>query len=257
MDIVRLPAFNDNYIFVLRTQDGAAVVDPGDGEVALHYLRQEGLVLRAILITHHHFDHVGGNRQLCQYFPEAVVYGSVYDQQKKRIPYLSQGLTEGDRLTIGNRTAEILFVPGHTQGHIVYYFPPLEPGENGELFCGDTLFTGGCGRLLEGNPAQMLRSLQKIRSLPDQTRIWCAHEYTLTNLQFALNINPDNIQLQQRLKQVIQKRQQQLATVPSLLGLEKQTNPFLRWDDPAIQDLLQQRDPLQVFTTLRGKRDLF
>ena len=257
MDIIRLPAFSDNYLFVLRDQDGAAVVDPGDGNVVLRYLQREGLALRAILITHHHSDHVGGNRQLCQHFPEAVVYGSVYDQQKQRIPHQSQGLAEGDRLTICGRTAEILAVPGHTQGHIIYYFPPNAPGEQGHLFCGDTLFAGGCGRLLEGNPAQMLQSLQKIRHLPDQTQVWCAHEYTLKNLRFAIAINPDNQALQQRLDRVTHQRQQQIPTVPSLLGLEKQTNPFLRWDDPAIQATLQQQDPLRVFTKLRGKRDLF
>ncbi|MGB2926238.1 MAG: hydroxyacylglutathione hydrolase [Limnothrix sp.] len=259
MDIVRLPAFNDNYLFVLRAEGATevVVVDPGDGKVILDYLRRQGLTLRTILITHHHYDHVGGNRLLLSRFPNAAVYASAYDQAQGRIPGQTHALNDGDRLTICGRTAEILFVPGHTQGHIVYYFPPAQPESPGDLFCGDTLFLGGCGRLLEGNPQQMRRSLARIRSLPDNTKIWCAHEYTLTNLRFALGVDPENIALNRRFDQVKLQRQRHEATVPGLLSLEKEINPFLRWDDPEIQKQMQHREADRVFTKLRGKRDLF
>lgn len=259
MEIIRLSAFNDNYIFILgdRTANVASVVDPGDGNVVLNYLQQEGLTLESILITHHHHDHIGGNRQLLAHFPNAHVYGSDHDFQKRRIPGQTHALNDGDRLTLFDRTAEILFVPGHTQGHLVYYFPPVNPDGMGDLFCGDTLFAGGCGRLLEGNPTQMRRSLSRLRELPDQTHVWCAHEYTLKNLHFALSLQTDNPQLQQRFERVQTWRQLHKSTVPSLLGLEKQTNPFLRWDDPAIQAAVNHHDPNRVFAKLRGKRDLF
>ena len=259
MEIVRLPAFHDNYIFVLQHRPSglAAVVDPGDGRVVLDYLRQENLQLTAILITHHHHDHVGGNRQLAAQFPKVKVYASEHDQGKGRIPCQTDVLKEGDRLNVLDRTAEIMFVPGHTQGHIIYYFPPTKPDGMGDLFCGDTLFAGGCGRLLEGNPTQMWRSLQRIRELPEQTRVWCAHEYTLKNLRFATSLNIDNTQLHQRFEKVKALRPQKQPTVPSLLGIEKQTNPFLRCDQPEVQAAINHPDPQRVFSKLRGKRDLF
>lgn len=259
MEIVLLPAFNDNYIFLLHAPDSreVAVVDPGDGKVVLHYLQRHNLRLTAILNTHHHHDHVGGNSQLIHHFPDAQVYCGEVDFQKKRIPEQTQSLKAGDRLSLFGRTAEILFISGHTQGHIAYYFPPESPESKGDLFCGDTLFANGCGRLLEGTPEQMWRSLQQIRDLPDATNIWCAHEYTLKNIQFSLTVNPENQALQERFQQVLAQRQRHEPTIPSLLAIEKQTNPFLRWDDPQIQNNLQCHDPLRVFTKLRGKRDLF
>lgn len=160
-------------------------------------------------------------------------------------------------MEFAGRSATVLFVPGHTRGHIAYYFPPEQPAEPGELFCGDTLFAGGCGRLFEGTPAQMVESLTKLRSLPDQTRVWCAHEYTLNNLKFAVTVEPENQALQRRFQEVQQQRQAQEATVPSLLGLEKATNPFLRWDQPAIQQAAGTREPARVFGKIRGKKDLF
>jgi hydroxyacylglutathione hydrolase len=184
-----------------------------------------------------------------------VVYGSKVDQG--RIPGQQVYLTEGDRVTFGDRTAEILFLPGHTRGHIAYYFPPTTPTEAGELFCGDTLFAGGCGRLFEGTPTQMTDSLSKIRQLPDNTRVWCAHEYTQHNLKFALTVDPDNPQLQQRALAVNAARQRAEATVPSLLGVEKQTNPFLRWQEPALMSATQATNPLQSFARLRGMKDHF
>jgi hydroxyacylglutathione hydrolase len=155
------------------------------------------------------------------------------------------------------RSAEIFFVPGHTKAHIAYYFPPSNPGETGELFCGDTLFAGGCGRLFEGTPAQMLASLGQLRNLPDNTRVWCAHEYTLKNLQFAISVDGDNPDLQQRWGEVKEARSRSQPTIPSSIGLEKSTNPFLRWDFPNLQSATNTRDPVQTFARLRGMKDRF
>lgn len=257
MQIHRLPALSDNYIFLLHDpeQQVAAVVDPAIAPPVLQCLQELGANLIAIFNTHHHSDHVGGNSELLRHFPDAVVYGGTVD--RGRIPGQQVFLQEGDRVAFANRMAEVLFVPGHTKAHIAYYFPPVQAGEPGELFCGDTLFAGGCGRLFEGTPTQMIESLTKLRQLPDQTRVWCAHEYTLKNLQFAQTVDGYNPDVQRRLAQVQTMRQQAEATVPSLLSLEKQTNPFLRWDQPALQQAAKSQDPVQTFARLRGMKDHF
>jgi hydroxyacylglutathione hydrolase len=257
MEIHRVRAFQDNYIFVLRDCDRnqAAVVDPGDATPVLDCLEDWGATLTTIFNTHHHSDHVGGNQRLLQRFPQAVVYGGAED--RGRIPGQQVFLQEGDRVTFADRTGDVFFVPGHTRAHIAYYFPPVTADAWGELFCGDTLVAGGCGRLFEGTPAQMVQSLSKLRQLPDHTRVWCAHEYTLKNLQFAIAVDADNPALHQRLRQVQTARAQDQATVPSDLGLEKQTNPFLRWDHPALETAVQGQTPAQTFARLRGKKDLF
>ncbi len=255
MQVDRLPALSDNYIFVLYNpaDQTAAVVDPAEAQPVLNWLTAKGITLVAILNTHHHNDHVGGNARLLQQFPDAVVYGGSED--RGRIPGQQVFLQEGDRVNVVGRTAEVLFVPGHTRAHIAYYFPPQTPDESGDLFCGDTLFAGGCGRLFEGTPAQMIHSLSKLRSLPDATRVWCAHEYTLKNLQFAQAVEPGNQELRSRLERVTLSRQRLEATVPSNLGVEKLTNPFLRWDVPDLQAAMQSSDPIQTFARLRGKKD--
>ena len=257
MQVYRLNALFDNYIFLLydSTTQTAAVVDPAEAEPVLLKLAELGAELVAIFNTHHHGDHVGGNSRLLKRFPQAVVYGG--DEDRGRIPRQQVFLQEGDRVEFAGRTAEVLFVPGHTRAHIAYYFPPFNPDQVGELFCGDTLFAGGCGRLFEGTPKQMVNSLGKIRALPDQTRIWCAHEYTLNNLQFALTVDGHNVDLQTRFAQVKTARQQQEATVPSILGVEKQTNPFLRWDQSALQSAAKSQDPVQTFARIRGMKDQF
>ncbi len=257
MEIFRLPAFSDNYIFLLydSVSQTAAVVDPAQPDPVLQRLAQLGASLTAILNTHHHADHVGGNRRLLKQFPQAIVYGGAED--KGRIPGQRVFLTEGDTVTFAQRTAQVYFVPGHTRAHIAYYFPPIETGKGGELFCGDTLFAGGCGRLFEGTPQQMVNSLSKLRSLPDTTRIWCAHEYTLNNLKFALTVDADNSDLQQRWTEVQAVRQRNQATVPSTLGIEKRTNPFLRWDQPALQATANIADPVRTFARIRGMKDQF
>jgi hydroxyacylglutathione hydrolase len=257
MDIYRLPALSDNYIFLLHdpTHQTAAVVDPAVTAPVLQQLQILGATLTAIFNTHHHGDHVGANQQLLHHFPQATVYGGAAD--RGRIPGQQVFLQEGDTVTFAGRTAEVLFVPGHTKAHIAYYFPPTPEDKWGELFCGDTLFAGGCGRLFEGTPEQMVASLTKVRSLPDKTRIWCAHEYTLKNLQFAVTVDGQNAALQTRLARVQAARQRQEATVPSELGVEKLTNPFLRWDAAALQVAANSRDPICVFGHIRGMKDQF
>lgn len=257
MQVKRLPALSDNYIFLLHDRDRniAAVVDPAEAQPVLDCLDNLGAELVAIFNTHHHSDHVGANRELIKRFPNLCVYGGVED--RGRIPGQQVFLQEGDRVEFANREAEVFFVPGHTRAHIAYYFPPTSEEEMGELFCGDTLFAGGCGRLFEGTPAQMIDSLSKLRALPDNTRVWCAHEYTLKNLQFALTVDTQNQDLQTRYEKVQTARRQGEATIPSSIGVEKQTNPFLRWDDKALQTAMGNDDPVRVFGRLRGMKDRF
>jgi hydroxyacylglutathione hydrolase len=275
MQIHRIPVLSDNYVFLLHQSSAlnqhdshqkgiAAVVDPAIAEPVLALLTQLDAELVAIFNTHHHSDHVGGNRQLLQRFPQAIVYGGAED--RGRIPGQSVFLQGGDRVTFGSRTAEVLFVPGHTRAHIAYYFPPPLGRESadasgerfcGELFCGDTLFSAGCGRLFEGTPAQMVNSLSQIRALPDATRVWCAHEYTLSNLRFAITVDDQNERLRSRLATVQEMRQRSEPTIPVWLGEEKLTNPFLRWDVETIQAKVKSQDPVRTFGRLRGMKDLF
>lgn len=255
MQIHRLSAWSDNYIFLLQDGATAAVVDPTEAELVLSKLSTLGAELTAIFNTHHHGDHVGGNHQLLAAYPSTTVYASQADQG--RIPGQQVYLNDGDTVSFGDRTAQVFFVPGHTRGHIAYYFAPVSKQSPGELFCGDTLFAGGCGRLFEGTPAQMVASLSKLRQLPDNTRVWCAHEYTLSNLKFAVTVDQQNKDLQTRYQQVKMARQRQEATVPSLLGVEKKTNPFLRWDQPALQAATKMQDPVRTFGRIRGMKDMF
>ena len=261
MNIYRLPARADNYIYLLHNpaDSTAAVVDPADAPPVLDKLDELGAKLVTIFNTHHHNDHVGGNRELVENFPEAEVYGGAQDQG--RIPEQRYFLGEGDRVTFAGRTAEIFFVPGHTRGHIAYYFAPIEEGKPedsaGELFTGDTLFAGGCGRLFEGTPQQMAVSLAKLRKLPDNTRVWCGHEYTLNNLKFAVSVEGENEELRSRLQKVTAARQQNQPTVPSMLAEEKATNPFLRWNSPALQAVANSEDPVTVFARIRQLKDSF
>ncbi len=257
MQIYRLPALTDNYIFLLHdvAANVVAVVDPAEASPVLRYLDDLGARLVAIFNTHHHGDHVGANTTLLKRFPDAVVYGGAED--RGRIPGQQVFLKEGDRVSFSDRTAEIFFVPGHTRAHIAYYFPPVRSVEMGDLFCGDTLFSGGCGRLFEGTPTQMVESLSKLRSLPDTTWVWCAHEYTLKNLEFALTVDRTNAALQRRYAEVKAIRDRQEATIPSTLEIEKRTNPFLRWDDVGLRSTVKASNEIQTFARLRGMKDQF
>ncbi|MCT7948191.1 hydroxyacylglutathione hydrolase [Ancylothrix sp. C2] len=257
MEIYRLAALSNNYIFLLydSQENIAAVVDPAVASSVLEQLKSLGAELVAIFNTHHHSDHVGGNAELMQHFPLVRVYGGAED--RGRIPGQQVFLQEGDFVEFAGRTARVFFVPGHTKAHIAYYFPPLAGEEMGDLFCGDTIFAGGCGRLFEGTPAQMVDSLSRLRALPDNTRVWCAHEYTLNNLRFALTVDTANPQLKERFEQVKQARSRDEATIPSVLGLEKQTNPFLRWDEPGLQNAVKASSEVQTFSRLRGLKEQF
>jgi hydroxyacylglutathione hydrolase len=221
IDIRPIPAFDDNYIWLLHRTgyQGCAVVDPGDEEPVIERLRAERLVLEAILITHKHGDHVGGIRGLKAEWPNAVVYGPAGEP----IETLERRLTGGTLVHLRglDMTFEVLDVPGHTEGHIAYF------GE-GALFCGDTLFAGGCGRVFSGTFEQLSRSLQRIAGLPGGTRIYCAHEYTLANLGFAGWVEPDSPALQSRTERERNRRVAGEPTVPSLLAEELATNPFMR-----------------------------
>jgi hydroxyacylglutathione hydrolase len=256
MEIIRIPVLSDNYIFLAFDRDRqiAAVVDPAEAAPVLAELDRNKVKLVAIFNTHHHGDHVGGNKELIAAFPDLCVYGGAED--RGRIPGQQVYLEDGDRVSFGDRQADVLFIPGHTRAHIAYYFPPVA-AESGELFCGDTIFAGGCGRLFEGTPAQMVASMTKMRQLPDNTRIWCAHEYTLGNLKFAVTVDPNNQELQQRLIEVTAARQNSIPTVPTNLGLEKRTNPFLRWDVAALQTSVNSVDSIKTFARIRGRKDQF
>lgn len=256
LTIQPISAFNDNYIWLLFDAQSrqAFVVDPGDAVPVQAALDSLQLELAGILITHHHFDHVGGLDALCaRYSP--VVYGP----RNPAINHLSEQLGAGDDIEVLGQAFTVLEVPGHTLDHIAYFHQGGQP----LLFCGDTLFAGGCGRVFEGTPPMMLQSLQALAALPAATRVYCAHEYTLGNLAFARAVEPDNRALRERETLAIQTRERGEPTVPSDINLELATNPFLRCAEPALlgalrnQGKLQGDSPAEVFATVRGWKDNF
>lgn len=226
--IIPIPAFSDNYIWLLRDGGSAAVVDPGDAAPVLGYLEREGLELTAILCTHHHDDHVGGNADLLVRFPVPV-----FGPAKEKIPGRTRALAQGDEIVVpgvGLRLA-VLDVPGHTAGHVACV--GTCDGRR-VAFVGDTLFAGGCGRVFEGTPAQMADSLGKLAALDPATEVYCAHEYTLANLRFAAVVEPTSTALVERAARERRKRDRGLPTVPSTIADELATNPFLRAAEPAV-----------------------
>lgn len=246
-----IPAFKDNYIWLLHTPDGrAAVVDPGDAGPVIERLNQDGLRLESILITHHHADHQGGVQALVERFnPE------VFGPANESITGCTRPLRGGERISVLGAAFDVLDVRGHTRGHLAYYTP-------GTLFCGDTLFGAGCGRLFEGTPEEMATSLGKIMALPDSTQIYCAHEYTAMNLPFAAAVEPGNPLIAERMAAVAQRRQGRQPTVPLTLAEEKATNPFLRCSVPEVIGQARQQgavdaSPEAVFAALRAWRNVF
>lgn len=245
-----IPAFKDNYIWLLTQGQRAAVVDPGDAAPVLARLDADGLVLESILITHHHADHQGGVAALVERWqPE------VFAPAAESITGCSRPLNGGERIEVLGQSIDVMAVPGHTLGHLAYRAPGL-------LFCGDTLFGAGCGRLFEGTAAQMSASLEAIAALPAQTLIYCAHEYTEMNLRFALAVEPDNPALQQRVAKVAALRAAGRSSVPSTLAEELATNPFLRCAEPVVMAAAMQHGAVgtskeAVFAAIRGWRNNF
>ncbi|PUA20023.1 hydroxyacylglutathione hydrolase [Glaciimonas sp. PCH181] len=252
LSVVAIPAFNDNYLWLIHDGQHAAIVDPGDAAPVIATLATLGLKLSAILLTHHHADHVGGVETLLQH-NNVPVFGPAGEV----IANVTKLLKEGDVVEVPQLPLKlsVLDVPGHTRGHIAY----VAQSENW-LFCGDTLFAGGCGRLFEGTPAQMVASLSKLSTLPPQTQVFCAHEYTMANLRFAQAVEPGNPALLERIAADQAKRDRNIPTVPSNIALENATNPFLRYRQPEIISSLQQSDylnaaanddPVAAFAALR------
>ena len=252
--ITPIPAFKDNYIWVVvnRMQRRALVVDPGDAHPVIDYLQQQKLTLSGVLITHHHWDHTNGLSDLLKHHP-APVFGS----ERCEIPLLTNRLSEHQTVHLDPfPTFHTIDIPGHTMDHIAYYSP-------GILFCGDTLFSGGCGRIFEGTAHQMYASLQKITALPEETQIYCAHEYTLNNLLFAQQVEPGNPKIQQRIQQISALRKKNKPSLPSLLREEKKINPFLRCTSLEIIQHAEHHagralaNVIEVFAELRAWKNNF
>ena len=230
LELALLPVLQDNYVVLLRRGGLAAVVDPAVAEPVIAWLEQRKLTLVAVLQTHHHSDHIGGTPALLRRWPAAEVVASGADRE--RIPFQTKGVADGDRFSLLGRQVEVLELPGHTRSHIAFHLP-ADLGEGAELFCGDTLFAGGCGRLFEGTAAQMHQSLQRLTAFAPTTRVWCAHEYTESNLRWAASEAPQDAAIAARLAVVRQQRARGEVTIPSTVALERATNLFVRSADGA------------------------
>ncbi len=257
MKLFALPAFADNYIWMLHDGRQALVVDPGDAAPVQQALADQGLALAGILVTHHHPDHVGGVDALR---PLLGAQGQVYGPARERIPTPFVPQRDGDVVSLLGQRFAVIDVPGHTAGHIAYL--QLDAGEAPLLFCGDTLFSAGCGRLFEGTPAQMAASLNRLAALPPATQVCCTHEYTLANLRFAQAVEPANQVLAEHRRHCEALRQAGRPTLPSSIALERCINPFLRCDEPAVIAAARAQgaandEPVNVFAALREWKNRF
>ncbi|MEI8209834.1 MAG: hydroxyacylglutathione hydrolase [Methylococcales bacterium] len=251
--IIQIKVLEDNYIYLIHdeTSGETAVIDPALAQPVLDVLDEKGWRLTYVLNTHHHWDHVEGNLELKNKTACKVVAAQA---DWERVPAFDLGVNDGDAIFLGKYKVQVIATPGHTSGHVVYY-----SADNDALFCGDTLFVMGCGRLFDGTAEQMYQSLQAIKALPPETRVYCAHEYTQTNGRFALSVDPDNVLLQEKMREVVKLREVQLPTVPSSIGEERSTNPFFRVDSLSIQKSLGLlgESPEVVFKALRKRKDTF
>lgn len=251
MNLISIPAFQDNYIWVLTNNERQCViVDPGEAKPVLEAIAQNQWQPEAILLTHHHHDHVGGVAEICAKYPHLVVYGPAETQDKG----ITRVVEDGEKILILASEFSVIATPGHTLGHISFFSFPY-------LFCGDTMFSGGCGRLFEGTPTQMYQSFKKIDALPDETLICCAHEYTLANMKFAMHILPDDIAIQDYYRKVSELRAKNQKTLPVTLKNERKINLFLRTDDIDLIDKINEettmQQPEECFAWLRSKKDNF
>ncbi|HDG1690480.1 TPA: hydroxyacylglutathione hydrolase [Kluyvera georgiana] len=251
MNLNSIPAFQDNYIWVLNDETGRClIVDPGEAAPVLAAITENGWQPEAILLTHHHNDHVGGVSDLHRHYPNLIVYGP----EETRHKGTTKIVADGDRIRVLDQEFHVFATPGHTLGHVCFYSAPW-------LFCGDTLFSGGCGRLFEGTPAQMYRSLQRINTLPEETLICCAHEYTLSNMKFALSVLPHDLFINEYYREVKELRAKNQMTLPTTLKNERQINLFLRTDDIDLINKINKETKLlqseERFAWLRSKKDNF
>jgi hydroxyacylglutathione hydrolase len=257
MRVIPIPQLMDNYAYLIldESTQKAAVVDCAEADAVLRVVRANHVDLIAILPTHHHWDHIGGNEDLLKH-GKLEVYG--YAGQGHRIPGCTREVAEGDHVQVGTLAARIIFIPAHTSGHVAYYFEKEQA-----VFTGDTLFAGGCGRLFEGDAAMMLQSLSKLMVLPDDTRVYFGHEYTEKNLRFALTLEPDNAALRKKHAWALEQGRAHQPTVPTTIASEKETNPFFRWKSSELRANLQRRfpdlslDDVTVFAKTRALKDAF
>lgn len=257
MKVVPIPQLADNYAYLVIDEPTrqAGVVDCAEADKVLDVVAAEGVDLIAVLPTHHHWDHVGGNEDLVAALPELRVYG--YRGEGARVPRCTTEVAEGDRVRIGDCEARVLYIPAHTSGHIAYYFE-----EAGVVFTGDTLFAGGCGRLFEGDAKQMMRSLSKLTALPEDTRVYFGHEYTEKNLRFALTLEPGNTVLREKHHWAEEQARHGESTVPTTIASELQTNPFLRWASPELRRNVEAQtgralDDVATFAAVRALKDAY
>ena len=254
INIEPIKAFDDNYIWLMTTNEGSIVIDPGESKNLLKEIEKKNIKLDAILITHHHYDHTGGIEELLMKYPNLKVYGP-----NNNVDLIKSRLGDGELLNVIGIDFEVIEIPGHTLDHIAYY---ANINNSPILFCGDTLFAGGCGRVFEGTFDQMYESLMKLKKLPKNTRIYCGHEYTINNLKFAKAVEPDNVDLIIRYDEALDLRKNNIPTLPSTISIELKTNPFLRADENNVQKIISNKfktgfSEKEIFSALRQWKDNF